>query len=186
MLEEFQNKVITIYKLGRNELEAFKSERYFTSSTQAKRSTHFLDHKVYEFKIQLLSSGEVTTFVLYNAHPQGKEVEDCVKRAITVAAGKDYHQVSLELNRYKKVTGAKTYNQPKNCNAYVENVLGGKRETYPAKKGFRRMDGHSFCETHPTGHYILQMAGHWTACVDGKIYDTWDCRDKCVYSSWQL
>lgn len=186
MIEEFKDKVITIYKTGRNEYDAFKNRTYFTSYEDAQNHTYSLSNKVYEFKLQLISSGEVTTYVPYNAHPKGLTVEDCVKRAITAATDKDYHQVSLELNRYKKVTGAKVYNDPKNCNAYVEKVLGGKKTSYPAEKGCRRMDGYTFCITHPTGRYILRMAGHWTACVDGKIYDTWDCRDKCVYSSWQL
>ena len=38
----------------------------------------------------------------FNAHPKGLSVEDCVKRAITVAAQMDYMEVQRELNRDKR------------------------------------------------------------------------------------
>ncbi len=128
----------------------------------------------------------ITRFNFYNAHPEGKRVNDCVKRAITLVAQMDYHQVQLELNRYKKVTKAKVFNDRKNCDAYCENVLKMKKLSFPAEKGKPRMNGYNFAKSYPKGRYILNMAGHWTACVDGVIYDTWDCRDKCVYTAYQM
>ena len=124
--------------------------------------------------------------IIYNAHPEGKKVKDCVKRAITVVAKMDYHQVQLELNRYKKITGAKVFNERKNCGAYCEKVLKMSKLSFPAEPGKVRMNGDRFTRAYPKGRYILNMAGHWTACVDGKIYDTWDCRDKCVYTAYKM
>lgn len=121
-----------------------------------------------------------------NVHPEGKRVGDCVKRAITTVAKMDYHQVQLELNRYKKVTGCEKFNNTKNCNAYVEKVLHMVKISFPAEAGKERMNGERFCKAYPKGRYILRMAGHWTACIDGVIYDTWDCTDKCVYNAWML
>lgn len=128
----------------------------------------------------------ITRFNFYNAHPEGKRVGDCVKRAITFVTKMDYHQVQLELNRYKKVTGAKVFNERKNCDSYCENVLKMKKISFPAQSGVARMNGYSFAKSFPKGRYILNMAHHWTACVDGVIYDTWDCRDKCVYTAYHL
>lgn len=128
----------------------------------------------------------MTNYKFYNAHPEGKRVQDCVKRAITLVAQMDYHQVQLELNRYKKVTKTKVYNDRKNCNAYCENVLGMTKLSFPAVAGEDRMNGDRFTRAYPKGRYILNMAGHWTACVDGVIYDTWDCRDKCVYTAYKM
>ena len=34
---------------------------------------------------------------------------------------------------------------------------------------------YKFLNLHPKGRHILNMAGHLTRCVDGVIYDTWDC-----------
>lgn len=122
----------------------------------------------------------------YNAHPKGLLVRDCVKRAISKAAEMDYHQVQIELNRYKKITGAKTFNSDRNPDKYVMNILKAVKISFPAKRGQPRMNGERFCKAYPKGNYILQMAGHWTSCVDGIIYDTWDCSDKCVYTAWKL
>lgn len=129
---------------------------------------------------------ETMNFKYYNAHPEGKRVGDCVKRAITLVAQMDYHQVQLELNRYKKVTGAKYYNSDHNPHKYCENVLHMKKLSFPAVSGQDRMNGYRFTKQFSKGRYILNMAGHWTACVDGVIYDTWDCREKCVYTAYEM
>ena len=122
----------------------------------------------------------------YNAHPKGLLVGDCVKRAISKAANMDYMEVQRELNRYKKVTGAKAFNSDYNPHKYVENVLHGVKLSFPAEKGKPRMNGQRFCESYKKGRYILNMAGHWSCCVDGVIYDTWDCSDKCVYTAYKI
>lgn len=121
-----------------------------------------------------------------NVHPEGKFVPDCVKRAITTAAQMDYHEVQLELNRHKKLTGAKTFNEDKNWKSYIENVLNGTKLSFPATKGRPRMNGERFCKAYPRGRYILNMAGHLSCCVDGIIYDSWDCSEKCVYTAYEI
>lgn len=121
-----------------------------------------------------------------NVHPEGKLVPDCVKRAITVAANMDYRDVKIELNRHKKLTGAKTFNEDKNWKSYVINVLDGKWISFPATKGLPRMNGERFCKAFPKGNYILSMAGHLSCCVDGVIYDTWDCTNKTVYGAYKI
>lgn len=122
----------------------------------------------------------------YNAHPKGLLVRDCVKRAISKAAGMDYHEVQLALNRYKKITGAKAFNSDRNPDKYVVNVLKAVKLSFPAKRGVPRMNGERFCKAYPKGSYILNMAGHWSCCVDGVIYDTWDCSEKCVYTAFKI
>lgn len=125
-------------------------------------------------------------WIYYNAHPQGKRVGDCVKRAITVAAEMDYKEVARELNRYKKITGAAAFNSDYNPHKYVENVLHGIKLSFPAVRGEKRMNGERFCREYSKGRYILCMAGHWSCCVDGVIYDTWDCSEKCVYTAYEI
>lgn len=125
-------------------------------------------------------------YMYYNAHPKQLLVGDCVKRAITLASGMDYMEVQRELNRYKKVTGAKAFNTDYNPHKYVENVLHGVKLSFPAEAGKKRMNGEKFCVAYPKGRYILNMAGHWSCCIDGIIYDTWDCSEKCVYTAYRL
>ena len=125
-------------------------------------------------------------YTYYNAHPKGLLVNDCVKRAISKAANMDYMEVQRELNRYKKITGAKSYNSDHNHHKYVENVLHGIKMSFPAKAGKRRMTPEQFCKDYPRGNYILNMAGHWSCVVDGIIYDTWDCSQKCCYTAYKV
>ena len=116
----------------------------------------------------------------YNPHPKGLSTDDCVKRAIVVATGRDYATVQRELNEYKKITGAKFFNSAKNLR-YVEDVLKAKKKSFNKK-----ITADEFCEQHPRGRYILDMDEHWSACVDGCIYDTWDCGNKKVNFAYEI
>lgn len=122
-------------------------------------------------------------FKFYNANPNGKRTQDCVKRAICTAENRDYRDVQKELNRLKKITGCEKFNDNKNWKAYIDSK-GYAKLSFPAVAGEKRMNGKSFCEKYKTGRYILRMAGHLSCCIDGVIYDTWDCTDKCVYNAW--
>ncbi len=119
-----------------------------------------------------------------NVHPKGKRVSDCVKRAITKVENRDYMEVQRELNRLKKETGCAVFNDRKNLDAYIKKHSYFKL-SFPAVKGEPRMNGTRFCNAYPKGRYILNMAGHWTCCIDGVIYDTWDCSEKCVYTAYK-
>lgn len=124
-------------------------------------------------------------FEYYNPHPKGLRVGDCVKRAFTKVLDMDYKEVSLALNRFKKTTGAKKFNSNNNWKPFIKK-LGWKKLSFPAVMGEQRMNGYSFCKAYPKGKYVLRMAKHLSSCVDGVIYDTWDCREKCVYNAWEV
>ena len=49
------------------------------------------------------------------------------------------------------------------------------------KLGFSRPTVWKFAKEHPTGTYILNVANHEVACVDGKYFDTWDCGECSLY-----
>lgn len=57
----------------------------------------------------------------------------------------------------------------------VSNVKGSKRPTVA-----------EFARSHKTGRYILRVANHVVACVDGVYYDTWDCGYKSVYGYYEV
>lgn len=125
-------------------------------------------------------------FTYYNAHPKGLHVGDCVKRAIVTTTGMDYMEVQRALNHHKTITGCKKFNDPGNPEHYIQNVLHATKMPFPAKKGKPRMNGERFCQAYPKGSYILSMAGHWSTCVNGVIYDTWDTSEKCVYTAYKM
>ena len=121
-----------------------------------------------------------------NLHPKGKLVRDCVKRAIAGATGMDYMEVARQLNRVKKITHCDAFNERKNIKYYLLEVLHATELKFPAVKGAYRMNGERFSQMFPSGRYVLNMAGHLSCCVNGIIYDTWDCSDKCVYSAYRI
>ena len=49
------------------------------------------------------------------------------------------------------------------------------------KKGAKRPTVWKFAKDHPTGRYILNVAHHEVACVDGKYYDTWNSGEYYLY-----
>jgi hypothetical protein len=49
------------------------------------------------------------------------------------------------------------------------------------KKGSKRPTVKSFAMSHPKGKYIVSVAHHVVAVVDGMYYDTWDSGYKSLY-----
>lgn len=49
------------------------------------------------------------------------------------------------------------------------------------KKGSKRPTVKSFAMSHPTGKYIVSVAHHVVAVVDGMYFDTWDSGNKSLY-----
>lgn len=54
------------------------------------------------------------------------------------------------------------------------------------KKGKKRPTVDSFAREHPNGKYIVSVAHHVVAVVDGKYYDTWDSGYKSLYGYYEL
>lgn len=54
------------------------------------------------------------------------------------------------------------------------------------KKGTKRPTVESFAKDHPLGTFILSLANHVVAVVDGHFYDTWDCGDKSLYGYYEF
>ena len=54
------------------------------------------------------------------------------------------------------------------------------------KKGERSMTVQKFCEKHRKGKYILTVANHDVAVVDGKYYDLYESHGRKVYKYYEL
>jgi len=122
-------------------------------------------------------------FKVFNAHRKGIKTSDCVVRAIATATDTDYMECRRELNRKKREFGYSSYKDTKFLYDYLK---GYPRLIFKAVKGEPRIKGSDFTELHPKGTYILKMAGHITACVDGVILDTWDCSYRSIYTAWEI
>ena len=122
-------------------------------------------------------------FKEFNAHPKGIKTTDCVVRAISTAFNKDYMECRRELNQKKREWNFTSYKDTRFLYDYLKDYP---RLIFKPVKGEPRIKGSDFTALHPKGTYILKMAGHITACIDGVILDTWDCSYRSVYTAWEI
>jgi hypothetical protein len=122
-------------------------------------------------------------FKEFNAHPKGIKTSDCVVRAIATATNTDYLECRRDLNRKKRELGYSSYKDTKFLYEYLKDYP---RLIFKAVKGEPRVKGTDFTQLHPKGSYVLKMAGHVVACIDGVILDTWDCTYRSVYTAWEI
>ncbi len=121
----------------------------------------------------------------YNPHPEAKNVTDCVVRAITIAVEGDYLEVRRNLNRIKKELKETSYKNGKFIHKYAKHNNWNKI-SFPAIKGVPRLRGKDFVKQYPKGTYILNLARHVVAVVDGVYLDTWDSTEKMIYNAWEV
>lgn len=103
---------------------------------------------------------------------------DCVIRALALSTSISW----LDAYDYLSERGRRDYATPNDSllskKWFVEG--GGVWTACKAEKGKKRMTGLDFAKSHPDGRYILCMAHHDCACVDGEILDVWNCGDKAI------
>lgn len=113
----------------------------------------------------------------YNANAKGNFVNDCVIRAISVAEGKSWDETYNELSDIAQSEGILLDDVE-----FVENYLDDRYERvcHYAKT----VD--EFIEEYPYGIYLITMDGHITVVIDGTLYDTFDCRNRRMFCSWEV
>ena len=125
-------------------------------------------------------------FKYYNAHPRKLSVDDCVKRSISLATGIPYVEVQKGLNDHKKITGVKKFYDYPNPESYMKKVLGFERIAVAKNADGARATVEDFAKLHSCGRYVLSISGHWTTCIDGIVYDTWDCGKEKILSYYEI
>lgn len=61
------------------------------------------------------------------------------------------------------------------------------KTSFPAVKGKPRMNLPAFCNQFRCGRYIVQMAGHLTAVINGVVHDTFAPDEtRCIYAVWKV
>ena len=68
----------------------------------------------------------------------------------------------------------------------IMDALGFDYTGISVSNGKERPTVAKFAEKHHNGVYILNVAHHEVACVDGKYYDTWDSGYKSLYGYFTL
>lgn len=121
-------------------------------------------------------------YIHTNPNPNGVYVEDCVVRAISIATGRTWDDIFLNLCLQAYIMK----NMPS-----VNNVWG----TFLRSIGFVAYllptdcpDCYTirdFSEQHQNGIYILATGSHVVAVVDGNYCDAWDSGDEMPIAVWR-
>ena len=124
-------------------------------------------------------------FRYFNPNPRGSVTGDCVKRAIVVATGKDYHELELFMNR-NKIDKKRPYNFKENFEHSIE-LLGGVKISMAVPAGSRRWHVNSINKVmsyYPHINYCMRVSKHLIGVRDQFIFDLFDdrVRDKGIYN----
>ena len=122
------------------------------------------------------------SFVMFNNNPYGKQVGDCIIRAVSKALDQSWETSYIDL----VACGYEMKDIP-SSNAVLNHYL--------RSKGFRRYtipntcpDCYTFLDfanDHPTGTYILGTGSH-VACVKfGDLWDSWNSSGETPIVYWK-
>ncbi len=111
---------------------------------------------------------------------------DCTIRALSKALGVTWLEAfdkMIPLCREYQVSNV--FNAPSSIERQIVERLGFTYHGISNKRGSKRPTVDSFAKDHPEGTFILNVANHEVACVDGKYYDTWDSGYKSLYGYYE-
>lgn len=103
---------------------------------------------------------------------------DCTVRALANSTGLSW----VEAYDYMSERGRRDFCMP-NDFTFMRGWLeedGAKWTAVKAVKGKKRQTVLGFAETHPKGRYIIRIANHICACVNGVILDAWNPSEKAI------
>lgn len=116
------------------------------------------------------------SYVYFNNNPKGKNVGDCVIRAISCAMNIPWTRAYMDLAN----AGLEMADMPNS------NCVWGK---FLRRNGFRKYNTDctvdEFARENPYGTYVLSTGNHVVACIDGKYYDAWDSGNEDIDSYWR-
>lgn len=108
---------------------------------------------------------------------------DCVIRAIAIAAGVPYLKVYQDLHRaYGKSPGGGVPS-----NVYRRHLAERGWKWVPTMKIGSGCRVHLTSNELPSGRIIVRLSRHLAAVIDGILHDTFDCSrngTRCVYGYW--
>lgn len=119
------------------------------------------------------------SFVYANPNPKGAHEGDCVIRAISLATGKTWERIYVEL----AAQGFLMADMPSSNDVWGQYLKGRGFSFHTAIPG--RYPLWMFCEDHPIGTYIVGTGSHAVAVINGDYYDTWDSGDESPAFYWK-
>lgn len=114
------------------------------------------------------------------------EYGDCTIRALSKALNIDWLSAfELTLPYCRKYQVPNIFFCSNKIEKEILEQMGFKYHKISNKKGSKRPTVKSFSKENKIGTFILNVANHEVAVVDGVYYDTWDSGDKCLYSYYE-
>lgn len=117
------------------------------------------------------------SYKYFNANNKNNFVNDCTIRAISLAEGKSWQETYDELSYIAGKNGIILDDVN-----FIEPLLDSRYERIVT----RDYTVGDFANNHPKGTYLITMKGHITCCVNGTIFDTFDCRNRAIWSVWEV
>lgn len=142
-------------------------------------------------KIQLAYYTDNKYFAFTNPNPRAIDYKairwdtaDCCVRALAIAADCTW----IEAYDFLTAKARKEFSVLNDGIGFRRWLVAAGAEWHhlPAIKGKKRMTGKEFAETHPEGRYIIYVANHECACVDGKLRDVWNCGGKALVGYFDM
>ena len=117
------------------------------------------------------------SYKFYNANARGRFTNDCVIRAISLAEDKTWNETYDELSEIAQRNGIILDDVN-----FIEPLLDSRYDIICYNSKYVG----EFAEEHPKGVFLITMKGHITCCINGIIYDTFDCRDRVMWCAWRV
>ena len=110
------------------------------------------------------------------------KVGDCQVRALSKALGLSWVDAfDLTIPICRELQTYTIFDCDLEKTKYAMGKIGFEYTGVSNKKGVKRPTVWKFAKDHPEGTYILKVAHHVVACVDGKYYDTRDSGERSIY-----
>lgn len=120
-------------------------------------------------------------FHFHNANPKGKNKNDCVARAISVALGQSWETTIREMTE-KGISIGAVFNEDSTIDAYLLEK-GWTRCKEPRNSENKKITVKEFLNNHKKGIYIIRAGSHHLSLIfNGRVWDTWDCSKKVMHS----
>lgn len=116
-------------------------------------------------------------FRYYNANPNKANIEDCTIRALSVAEGISWDEAYDLLSTSARELGLMISDV-----RAIEKFLDLRYYKVPI---YEETVG-EFMRNHTKGIYLITMPGHITVLKNGINYDTFDPKEREIWSAWSV
>ena len=118
-----------------------------------------------------------SNFIYTNVNPLSEIQGDCVTRAISLASGRSYADISDKLYYISKLFECDTL-----CVCCYHHLLDSVL-SYP-RLPLNNYSVSDLARKYPNSTIIARLDGHLTCIKNGNIRDLWDCGDLLVDIAW--